>query len=202
MTGRHEAGRPGGQHGGRTVCRCPWCRRRDGHRRRGEVPDMAKQNGGQPALGSAPRQRTSAQVRNAVSDARKASSADQMVADGDQSASDADRCPRTSTRRHRIETRPARTGISWHRTRTRRRPTRTVPRIATCPPMTWSCTRALGRIERVRRSSASPTGSPPGDRARPGRGGVRSGSDGGDPRRGGPGAGRARDRPATAVERT
>ena len=51
---------------------------------------MAKQNGGQPTLGSAPPERSSARVRNAISDARKASSADQMVADADQSASDAD----------------------------------------------------------------------------------------------------------------
>lgn len=49
---------------------------------------MAKQDGNQPTLGSAPPQRPSARVRNAVSDARKASSADQMVADADQSASD------------------------------------------------------------------------------------------------------------------
>ena len=59
-------------------------------------------------------------------------------------------------------------GISWHRTRTRRRPTRTVRRIATCPAMTWSHTRALGRVDRVRRSSASPTsGTPSGRTARP-----------------------------------
>ena len=51
---------------------------------------MANQNGGQPTLGSGPREGSSARVRNAISDARKASSADQMVADADQSASDAD----------------------------------------------------------------------------------------------------------------
>ena len=51
---------------------------------------MAKQDGGQPTLGAAPPERSSAGVRNAISDARKASSADQMVADADQSASDAD----------------------------------------------------------------------------------------------------------------
>lgn len=51
---------------------------------------MAKQNGGQPTLGSAPPERSGARIRNAIADARKASSADQMVADADQSASDAD----------------------------------------------------------------------------------------------------------------
>jgi diguanylate cyclase (GGDEF)-like protein len=51
---------------------------------------MAKQNGGQPTLRSALPNRSSARVRNAISDARKASSADQMVADADQSAADAD----------------------------------------------------------------------------------------------------------------
>ena len=51
---------------------------------------MAKQNGGHPTLGPTPSERSSARVRNAMSDARKASGADQMVADADQSASDAD----------------------------------------------------------------------------------------------------------------
>ena len=51
---------------------------------------MAKENGGQPAFASAPPEGPSAEVRYAVSDARKASSADQMVAEADQSASDSD----------------------------------------------------------------------------------------------------------------
>jgi hypothetical protein len=41
---------------------------------------MTKQNGARPTLGSAPPERLSARVRNAISDARKASSADQMLA--------------------------------------------------------------------------------------------------------------------------
>src|SRR3990172_4483204 len=82
-------GGPRGRLGNERRVVVPWCNRSDGHRRRAEVPDMAKQNGGQPTLRPTP-EGSSARVRNAISDSRKASSADQMVADADQSASDAD----------------------------------------------------------------------------------------------------------------
>ena len=51
---------------------------------------MAKMNRGRPVLGPTQPEGLSAQVRYAISDARKASGADQMVADADQTASDAD----------------------------------------------------------------------------------------------------------------
>jgi diguanylate cyclase (GGDEF)-like protein len=89
MTEGHEAGGPEGQHGDERRAVVPGATgvtvKSDA-----EVPDMANHDGGQPTLGSASPEGSSARVRHAISDARKAASADQMVADADQAASDAD----------------------------------------------------------------------------------------------------------------
>ena len=91
ITARHEAARPDEPDwAGKAEALFVLCERRRRSSCAGEVPKVAKQNGGQPAFGSTKPEDSGAARRGAISDARKASSADQTVADADQSVSDAD----------------------------------------------------------------------------------------------------------------